>query len=180
MGNSVSQLYWNGQVQNSQARELRLTFIIDAAKSAVDQKKSPTLFGFDTTAFGVGTANSTVGATLTQAIIDAHLGTTSEFLLAAFDATAMGADAFGGILNMSGQVAEVYEMEATCWSGTAGATKVERFVEDVSPLTASSLTTQVAKGASGNIGFRVDFGNTPDFDGLTAAQIEIVIRYRSK
>lgn len=122
----------------------------------------------------------TFGAIAAQATIDAHLGTTSEIDYLAFDATAMGADAFGGVVAMGGQVQELLAMRAICYSSTGGATKVERYVQDSATLTNSSLTTECAKGANGNIGFRVDFGNSPDFDGLTSGVIEITFFWRSK
>jgi len=99
-------------------------------------------------------------------------------LVAAFDATAMGADVFAGIVDMGGQCAEVYSMTARCYS--ASNTLVTRFCEDSATLTASTLATEIAKGANGNIAFKVDFGNTPDLDALTAGTIEIEILWRSK
>lgn len=183
MGNSVSMVYWNSQVQNSQPRELELLFSITGAKAATDVYKSPTLFGFDTTAFGVGTASSSAGATLTQAMIDAHLGSTNEFLLAAFDSTSMGADAIGGVIAMSGQVAELYSMEAELVDTGSNNIIVENdhyLVQDAASLTSSSLSTQCAKGASGNIGWRVVFDGTPDLDGLTSGIIRVKFRWRSK
>lgn len=124
-------------------------------------------------------ALTTFGA-LTQAVIDAHLGTSDEFTAAQFDATSMGADAFGCILDMGKQGAELVRVVAKCSSGTAGATLVERSVKASSSLTDSTLQTEAALGADGNIGIKVDFGNTPDFDGLTAGQIEIEVFWRAK
>lgn len=164
MSNAVSMMYWNDRVQASQPRKLTIVYTITGAVTVTDLFRSPTL--------------TTFGAISAQATIDAHLGTTSEFLLAAFDATAMGADTMAGIVNMSGQVAEVYSMSAKCYS--ASNTLVERFCEDSATLTASTLATEVAKGSSGNVAFKVDFGNTPDFDGLTAGTIVIEILWRSK
>jgi hypothetical protein len=139
-------------------------FSITAAKTVTDLGRSPTLTAFD--------------AIASQATINTHLGTTNEFLVAAFDATAMGADVFAGIIDMGGQCAEVYSMVARCYS--ASNTLVTRQCEDVATLTASTLATEIAKGANGNIAFKVDFGNTPDFDALTAGTIEIDIVWRSK
>lgn len=166
MTNATSLVYWNEKAQSSQPRSLKLVYTITGAGTSTDALRSPSL--------------TTYGAFASQSVIDTFLGTTNEFLLAAFDATAMGADAFGGVVNMGGQVAEVISMTAKCYSGTGGSTLVTRSVEDLSTLTASTLETAVAKGANGNIGFKVDFGNTPDFDGLTAGVIEIEILWRSK
>lgn len=164
MSNATSMMYWNDKVQGSQPRTLRLFFTITAAKTVTDVYRSPTLTAFD--------------AISSQTTIDNHLGTTNEFLLAAFDATAMGADVFAGIVNMGGQCAEVYSMVARCYS--ASDTLVTRQCEDSSTLTASTLATEIAKGSSGNVAFKVNFGNTPDFDALTAGTIEIEIQWRSK
>lgn len=164
MSNSVSLTYWNERVQMSQPRVLKLWFTITAAKTVTDLGRSPTMTTFDTA--------------FTQAEIDAHLGTSSEFNYLAFDSTAVGADVFGGVINMSGQCAEVYGMVARCYS--ASNTIVTRQCEDSSTLTASTLATEIAKGSSGNIAFKVNFGNTPDFDALTAGTIEIEILWRSK
>ena len=164
MSNATSMMYWSDKLQASQPRVLTLIFSITAAKTVSDVLRSPTLALFD--------------AAASQAAIDAHLGTTSEFLLTAFDSTAMGADVFAGIVNMGGQCAEVYGMEAVCES--ASNTSVRRVCEDVSALTASQLLTEVAKGSSGNVAFRVDFGNTPDLDALTAGTIIVRIYWRAK
>jgi hypothetical protein len=164
MSNSVSLTYWNERVQMSQPRKLTLLFTITGAKAVTDLGRSPTLVSFDTA--------------WTQAQIDAHLGTSSEFNYLAFDSTAVGADVFSGIVNMSGQCAEVYGMVARCYS--ASNTVVTRQCEDAATLTNSTLATEIAKGANGNVAFKVDFGNTPDFDGLTAGTIEIEILWRSK
>jgi len=159
--------YWSDKLGKTQARVLTLDFsITDAATSEPIMVGAPVL--------------SSSAALASQAAIDAHLGTTSEFLLAAFDATSMGADAFGGVVNMGGQVAKVVKMVARCHSGTAGITVVSNQVAASSALTGSSLSTQVAKGADGNIGFRVAWGNTPDFDALTAGTMTIEIHWISK
>lgn len=119
------------------------------------------------------------GAT-SQATIDAFLGTSSEFTAAQFDATALGADAMGLIVNMDGQAADVVSFESTCYSAAGLTTAVTRTSLKVAAgLTDSSLTTQLALGADGNIGLRIDWGNTPDFDGLTAGQIVTKIHWIS-
>lgn len=159
--------YWNDQVQKGTARLLRLEYKLTAAKTCSPVPQS----SFVLTAFD---------AIATQAVIDAFLGSTSEVLVAAFDSTAMGADVFGGIVDMCGQVKTVTSMVATCYS--ASNTVVTRQCQQATAgvLTASSLTTEVTATASGNIAFRVDFGNTPDFDALTAGTIVINIYWVSK
>lgn len=164
---TTSLTYWSDKLGKTLPRTLRLEFsITGAAASSLVTSGAPVL--------------STYGALASQAVIDGYLGTTNEFLLTAFDATSLGADAFGGIINMEGQVSKVTSMTAICYSGTGGATRVERTVAASTALTASTLATEVAKGANGNIGFKVDFGNTPDFDALTSGLIVIEINWISK
>ncbi len=43
---------------------------------------------------------TTFDALASQAVIDNWLGSTNEFLLAQFDSTSMGTDAFGGLINI--------------------------------------------------------------------------------
>jgi hypothetical protein len=150
-------MYWSDKLGKTQPRLLSCIFEITAAKTATPVVKGlPALHLFD--------------AASNQAQIDGFLGTTSEFLAAAFDATAMGSDAFACIVNMGGQAADLVAMTARCYSGTAGATLVEAMVGNTG-LTASTLATEAALGADGNLAARVDFGNSPDFDGLTAGYI---------
>lgn len=164
MTSSVSRIYWNERVQLAQPQTLSLVYSITAATTVTEVCRNPVL--------------TTFTALASQAVIDNFLGTTNEFLLAAFDATAMGADAMGVIINMGGQAAEVYDMKAYCFS--ASNTVVTRQVEDQAALTASTLETAIAKGANGNIALKLNWGNTPDFDALTAGTIQIDIQWRSK
>lgn len=159
--------YWQDALPKTLPRVLHLAWEITAAKTVSPLNMGlPVLTAFD--------------AVASQAVIDAYLGTTNEFLVAAFDATAMGADTFGGIVNMGGQAAKLNSMIARCYSGTGGATLVERCVKSSSALTASTLATECALGSSGNLAFRVDFGNTPDFDALTAGVIVVELQWVSK
>jgi hypothetical protein len=161
----TSLIYYNDQFGKVNPRILRLEYKITAAKTASALiPNSASLITFD--------------AFASQSVIDNYLGSTNEFLLAAFDATSMGNDAFGGLVNMCGQAKKVTQMIATCYSATN--TVVTRQCQVSTALTASTLTTEVAVGDQGNIGFKVDFGNTPDFDGLTAGTIVIAIHWISK
>jgi hypothetical protein len=166
MSQGMSSAYWGDKAQRSQVQVLDLYYKITAAKTVSDSNKNVALTAFD--------------AISSQSVINDFLGTTDEFLLAAFDATAMGADAFAAIVQMGGQVSEVICAKALCYSGTDGATVVSQGVASVATLTASTLSTQVAKGAYGNVAIRVAFGNTPDFDALTAGLIHLQIMYRMK
>jgi len=158
-------MYYNPQLAGATPRTLRLLWNITGAVTV-----APLIPGLPVlTAFSAPSA---------QSVIDDFLGTTSEFLLAAFDATALGADVMGGVVDMGGQCQKVIGMVARCYS--ASNTLVTRQCQASSALTASTLATEVAKGANGNIAFRVDFGNSPDFDNLTAGTIEIEILWLPK
>lgn len=167
---STSLFYTNERLGKTMPRLASFAFEITAAKTV-----SPLVFGYPVlTAFD---------AIASQAVIDAALGTTNEFLLAAFDATAMGADTFALLANMGGAFGQVEKLlwsRARCYSGTGGATLVERIVKTSAALTASTLATEAALGASGNVAMKVDFGNTPDFDGLTSGLIIVEFGWISK
>lgn len=163
----MSLAYYQDQFGKVVPHVTHLEFKITAAKTAsAIVANSASLLAFD--------------AIASQAVIDAHLGTTNEFLLAAFDATAMGADAFACIVNMAGQAKTLTKVSAKCYSGTGGSTLVERCVQASSALTASTLATEAAVGANGNVAVKVDFGNTPDFDGLTSGTIVIELYWIAK
>lgn len=126
-----------------------------------------------------------------QDAIDNFLLTDAEFTAAQFDSTSMGADMFGVLVKMNGndtendattvgQCASVEAMVATCYSSTGGSTAVTRAVYASSTLTDSSAVTEIAVGANGDIGLKVNFGNTPDFDALTDGLITIDIFWTSK
>lgn len=158
--------YWHDGHGKTQPRRLKLVYNITGAKAAsLIVPGAPALTSFDATA-------------LTTALTDAFLGTSLEFPTVDFDSTSMGNDAFGGVINMGGQCKKVVQMVARCYS--ASNTVVTRQCQGGTALTDSTLATECAVGASGNIGFKVDFGNTPDMDGLTAGTIEIEIDWISK
>ena len=159
----TSLFYYNDQWGKVQPQVLRLQYEITAAKTCKPiVSNSASLTAFD--------------AIASQAVIDDFLGTSSEFTLAQFDATSMGADAFGAIVDMQGQAKSVVQMIARCYSNTGGADLVTRQVKGGS-LTDSTLETAVECGADGNIACKVDFGNSPDLDALTAGTIDIEIHW---
>ena len=123
-----------------------------------------------------------------QSTIDNFLFTTNEFLIAAFDATAMGTDTFAGIVKMNGlleasaavdvgQCASVQSMIASVHSGANGATVVQSGVVGSAAMTASSNTSQIAVGANGDIAFRMVAAG---LDVLTAGLITVNIFWSSK
>lgn len=158
-------LYWNNKLPKTQTRVLRLEYEITGAKTVSEiVPGGAALVDFDA---------------ITQAEIDDHLGSSSEFAAAKFDATAMGDDHFGGVIDMKGQVQKLALMRARCYSGTAGATLVEQAIKP-DGMTASTTGTEAELSDEGNIAFKVNFGNTPDFDGLTAGLIEIEFHFIGK
>lgn len=168
-----SLFYWNERHGKTQPRVLQLNYRITAAKTV--------------SAYPAGADSLAFFDAVNQATIDAYLGNSSDFAAAIFDSTSMGADAFGGIVRMSGygsasygQAASVVSMEAFCASSTGLATIVNRVADGFAGLTASTLETAVGVSPAGNIGFKVDFGNTPDLDTLTAGLIVVRIAYIAK
>jgi hypothetical protein len=160
-----SLFYWQDQWGKVQPQVLRLQYNITGAKacSAIIPNSASFVF-FD--------------ALSSQAQVDDVLGTTNEFLYTLWGSTAMGADAFGGVVAMNGQCESVVQMVARCYSSTGGSTLVTRQTQALA--IANSLQTAVQVGSDGNLGFQVDFGNTPDFDGLTSGTIDIEIHWISK
>ncbi len=130
----------------------------------------------------------TFDAYTSQAVMDAFLLTSSEFLLAQFDATSMGTDTFGCLVKMNnaiqattslnvGQCASVEAMTVTVASGSQGATAVTNGVISSATLTSTSNTTQVAVGANGDIAFRFVASG---LDALTSGLITVNLFWTSK
>jgi hypothetical protein len=167
----TSLTYWQSALLKTTPRTCKLRYNITAAVTFAAQ--------------ATGYPALVSAGAITQAQLDAALhksngdASSSEFTAAQFDATSMGADAFGGVVDLYGQAQTLLNMVARCYSGTGGATLVERSVGS-GTLAASTLETACAKGANGNLGFKVDFGNAPDFDALTAGQVVIDLEWISK
>ena len=172
MSGTNGAFFWNEKHPKTQARDIEFAFGITAAKTvAVNPVGADCLSFFDA---------------ITQAQIDAYLGAANDFAANLFDATAMGANTFGGIIRMSGapstagQAASVIRMSAQCFSGTGNTTLVSRAASGTIAMVASTLETSVGISTLGNLAFKIDFGNTPTFDSLTAGLIVIRVSYISK
>lgn len=169
---TASLFYWNEKHAKSQPRVLDFTYSISGAVTAAS-----TIQGADSYTFF---------SAPTQAQIDAYLGSADDFDDSLFDATSMGADTFGGIVRMSGkpstyaQASQIIKMEAACYSDTGNTVSVFRSALGSAGLTASTLETACGISPLGNLGFKIDFGNTPNFDGLTAGIIIVRLYYISK
>lgn len=154
---AVSSLfYYNDQLGKVVANELVIQWKITGAKAV-----SPVVWN---------TALLTsFDAVASQAVIDSFLGTSSEFLVAAFDATAMGTDAYAVIVNMNGQAKKLLSVSAKVYSGSNGATVAE--CADVAEgLTASTLACEGALGAQGNLAGRFVLSG---LDALTSGLLEV-------
>lgn len=160
MSSDVAINYFNARLQNTLPHELVLSWNITAAKTVSPCIQGlPVLPAFDPYA--------------SQAVIDNFLGTTNEFLLVAFDATALGANMFAGIIDMKGQAFAAPFVRAATWSGTDGQTVMPTAAKGLSTLTASTLKTECAVGAFGNLAFKCNFG--AGFDALTSGLIIVTV-----
>lgn len=158
---AASNMAYNDSIQRSQPLKLDFVFPITAAKTV--SQIPGTLTAFD--------------AIASQAIIDAFLATSSEFLVAAFDATSMGTDAFAVLLNLggaTGQCKEVTKIDITSYTA-AGAVSAELHLLPVASLTSTSLTSQIAKGASGNVALRMILTGV---DALTSGHIHVEVYFK--
>lgn len=161
----VSLFPWSGQLEIADVRTTRLCYQITGAVTV-----SP---------LPANTASLTFFAALSsQAQIDDFLGTSSEFLYTDFGSTAMGADAMGIIVNMGGQAASLVGVIGNVYSGSNGATGTPQGV--VASALTDTLATQCELGANGNVAMKFAWGNTPDFDALTAGLIVIDILWTAK
>jgi hypothetical protein len=164
--------FWNDKHGKTQPRVMDFTYQITAAKTV-----SPIPQGADSFVFFDA---------ITQAQVDAYLGVANDFNYLIWDSTSMGADTFGGIVRMSGspstyaQGFSAIRMEAVCYSSAGLTTAVTRAANGSTGLTNSTLATEYGISSSGNLGFKVDFGNTPDFDGLTSGLITVRLYWISK
>lgn len=162
MSNHTSLYLWNEQLQDGTARHLQLVWNITAAKTAsLARPQSAVLSSFDA---------------ITQAKIDALLGSSGEFTAAQFDSTAMGTDAFAAIVDFGGQCRHLVRAEIRTLSGTGGGTVVVRNTAD-SGLTDSTLATEASKSAAGNVAVRAVLTGV---DALTAGQIVLDLWFISK
>lgn len=161
--------YWNEKHAKTQPNVLDFTYQITAAKTV-----SPVPQGADSyVSFDA----------ITQAQIDAYTGIANDFPATYFDATAMGTDAFGGIVRMSGspsvlcQGFQLLKMEARVMSGTGLGTVSERAALGSVGMTASTLETATAMSTAGDFAFKIVVSG---LDALTSGIIVIRLYWVSK
>lgn len=115
---------------------------------------------------------------LTQTLVEGFLGHTSSAACATiFDATSMGANTIGGVIDMQGQVDKVIAIYAEVYQ-TAGGTPAnsEVFIDGSQVALTSSNTTALAT-YDGDLYFRLVAGN---LDSATAGFIRLKVMFRAK
>lgn len=174
MAADTPNFYRNEKHPKTQVRELVFQFQITAAKTIV-----PLPRGLDVlTAFDA----------LTQQQIDDYLtrpfdgytsSVTTGFTAAQFDATAMGANMFGGIVNMNQQASYLAAARLHVYSGTSPnfSTLAATSVLGTQGLSASTAENGLGLSPMGDIGFR--FLST-GLDALTSGIIRVEIDWISK
>jgi len=112
--------------------------------------------------------------TITQAAIDALLGSTNEILASAFGATALGANAIGIVLNCGGQIAKVFGVEIMALAGSTQSQQV-----GLVAAMADTLPTiaRVEVSALGNLALQAV---VTDLDAATSGKLVIKIHCELK
>lgn len=162
---ATSLMYYNDQWGKVVPRVLRLEYNITGAKTS-----SPIIPNSASYTF--------YDALSSQSQIDDFLGTADEFVYTDFGSTAMGTDAFAGIVNMGGdqgQALTVTQIVAKTFTGSNGATQV--VVQSQAADMANTLSTKVEVGAYGNIAFQAVLSG---LDALTSGTIVIEIHWIAK
>lgn len=160
---STSLHYWNEKLPKTQPRTLKFLYDITGAKAISPLVMGvPVLHSFD--------------AIASQAVIDDFLGSTNEFLVAAFDATAMGTDAIAFIIDMKGQAAKVLTCKVASILAT-GIEDVNKQIQMSAALTASTLETKAALSISGNIAIKAVLTG---LDALTDGTVLVEVEWIAK
>ncbi len=161
----TSLFYYQDQLLKVNPRVLRLEYNITGAKTCAPiVSNSASMVFYD--------------ALSTQAQVDDFLGTEDEFLYTAFGSTAMGTDAFAGLVNMggaNGQAKLVTQIVVKSFTGSNGATQV--IVQSQAAAMANTLLTKVEAGDYGNIAFQAVVAG---LDALTSGTIVVEIHWIPK
>lgn len=155
--------YWSDSLARGEVQETKLIYEFTGAKALKDRAANAALVSFD--------------AIASQAVIDNFLGTSSEFLLAAFAATPMGTDAVAFIVNMGGQCAELVSATLILRSSTGLATVSEATQWGSTSAMGTTLANGIQQGANGNVAARFVVSG---LDSITAGQAELKLYWRSK
>ncbi len=158
----TSLIYWQEKLGKTQPRNLRIAWSVTSGAFTEIVPGAPILL--------------TQAAVASQAVIDNFLGTTSEFNYLAFDATSMGTDALGVIVDMKGQAAKVVYASLTMMSSTYLGTTANANAIGGS-LTATTLETAVSCGfstsvtGSGNLAFKGVISGMDAITGLVVLNV---------
>ena len=136
MTNSSGLSYYSPDLADVDARKVDVIFEMTGVATAVPIPDAGGTLGF-------------FGPLTTQSEIDDFLGTTDEFDVADFNATSMGADAYGVLINMGGQADQVFGFKATLDFG--GTAVVQALGMPLPAIDGTVLNNQVALGSEGNI-----------------------------
>ena len=165
MTNPISLTPWSSSLARAEPYILHVEFAITAAKTF--------------RALSAGYPALPFADALTQAQIDNFLGSSGEISVLKYDATAMGDDMFGCIIDMKGQCAELESVFYVCHSGTGGLTSVSGKIA-AGTMADSTASTGALLSANGNPYVRIAFGNTPDFDALTSGVVTLQLTWLPK
>lgn len=167
----ASLLYWNDKFAKNLARESVFMWQITGAKTVSPLLPGqPGLAAFDA---------------ITQAQLDAQLGTADEVAAAKFDATAMGTDMFALVANWGGQMEKLVAAELKLIFGTGNDTLAIGMTND-SGLTDSTAATEATVTSNGNLAARwlmdelVDGSTASNFDSATSGFLQARIYWVSK
>lgn len=160
----TSLVYSNEKMLKTQPRQLKFIYNITGAKA-----NSPV---------PVGAGSYSAYDAVTQPVIDAYLGTSSEFLAAALDATAMGANAFAVLMDMKGQCGKILGAKLEYWSADGATLNIQLKSWAVSALTASTAANECAVGAYGNVA--VKFTGVTGLDAATTGYVIVTIDWVAK
>lgn len=161
----TSLFYYQDQLLKVNPRVLRLEYNITGAKAV-----SPIVSNSASYVF--------FDALSSQAQVDDFLGTEDEFLYTAFGSTAMGTDAFAGLVNLggaNGQAAVVTQIVVKSFTGSNGGTQV--IVQSQAAAMANTLLTKVEVGDYGNVAFQAVVAG---LDALTSGTVVVEIYWIPK
>ena len=161
----TSLVYSNEKMQKTQPRQMHFIYQITGAKT-----NSPVPVGA-----GSYTAYDAIAS---QAVIDAYLGTSSEFNYLAFDATAMGANEFAVVMDMKGQCGKILGAKIEYWSADGATMNIALKSWPVTTLTNSTAANECAVGAYGNVA--VKFKDVTGLDAATDGYLIVTIDWIAK
>ena len=148
----------NDSLARHQKASIELVYNITGAKAGKFAVLAPqALVAYDT-------------AVITQAQIDALLGSTNEILASVFTSTAMGTDALGLVLDCNGQIAAIHSFEIRSLADTTQASQLGLVTALVN--TSLAAVARIEKSALGNLGLQLV---VTGLDAAVAGQLVIKI-----